>query len=425
MKNQIKIGELIAKYRKFRNLSQTELANLLLVSFQTVSKWERGESAPDVITLGKICEVLNINPLLFFKDEEDGDDEKILLHINEQKITTSIEEDEKPVRPNKPELVEEPVLGDEVPKHQEGASDEESASKSKRGFGWSPFGKFTDFEEDDAEDEDEDEIEEEEDEIDEDEESHDGWDDDDEDGDYKKGMSPNSARRFAEEMRIAGKELEDNAKTITNSILSKVNGLLTNINITSGRRTGMHFTGIHELKSAYIDKGTFESCDFDTIKSSTIRSSQFTNINLNGANIASNYIKGSTFTNANLDQSILKSNTLLNLSFINTNFEGVIIKHSVFKETAFNNCAFFGVEFKQNTFKYASFTNCSFESCVFFDNFFSEVSITNSSIVGSAIKGTAKGITFKNCSFDVDSQNQFNMAGSTLTDPVLKKTTKI
>ncbi|MBQ8496264.1 MAG: helix-turn-helix transcriptional regulator [Clostridia bacterium] len=41
----------ILKYRKKNGLSQNELAQKLGVSFQAVSKWEKGKSAPDIAFL--------------------------------------------------------------------------------------------------------------------------------------------------------------------------------------------------------------------------------------------------------------------------------------------------------------------------------------------------------------------------------------
>ncbi len=42
--DQIKIGRFIAEERKKQNLTQKELAEKLLISDKTVSKWERGVS---------------------------------------------------------------------------------------------------------------------------------------------------------------------------------------------------------------------------------------------------------------------------------------------------------------------------------------------------------------------------------------------
>ena len=56
--NQNKIGEIIEKKRKEKNLTQKELANALGVSNTAVSKWENGLSVPDSEMLISISETL-------------------------------------------------------------------------------------------------------------------------------------------------------------------------------------------------------------------------------------------------------------------------------------------------------------------------------------------------------------------------------
>ena len=48
--------------RKKANLSQEDIAEQLHISRQAVSKWEQGQSAPDVETCLKLCEVLKVSP---------------------------------------------------------------------------------------------------------------------------------------------------------------------------------------------------------------------------------------------------------------------------------------------------------------------------------------------------------------------------
>ncbi len=57
---KIQIGANIAKFRKHRGLTQAELAGMLNYSDKAVSKWERGESVPDVVTLVSLAEVLEV-----------------------------------------------------------------------------------------------------------------------------------------------------------------------------------------------------------------------------------------------------------------------------------------------------------------------------------------------------------------------------
>ena len=53
------IGERITQLRKQQNISQLELARLMNVSRQAVSKWENDLSSPDTVRLIQLAEVLN------------------------------------------------------------------------------------------------------------------------------------------------------------------------------------------------------------------------------------------------------------------------------------------------------------------------------------------------------------------------------
>ena len=59
LKNQI--GANIAAYRKRIGLTQAGLAEKLNYSDKAVSKWERGESAPDILTLVAISDLFNVS----------------------------------------------------------------------------------------------------------------------------------------------------------------------------------------------------------------------------------------------------------------------------------------------------------------------------------------------------------------------------
>lgn len=52
------IGKRISEFRKRKNLTQTELADAMGVSFQAVSNWERGNSMPDISKLADLTEIL-------------------------------------------------------------------------------------------------------------------------------------------------------------------------------------------------------------------------------------------------------------------------------------------------------------------------------------------------------------------------------
>ena len=53
-----KIGQQIAVLRKAKGITQSELGERLGVSFQAVSKWERGETLPDITLLPDLAKVL-------------------------------------------------------------------------------------------------------------------------------------------------------------------------------------------------------------------------------------------------------------------------------------------------------------------------------------------------------------------------------
>ena len=57
---QIYFGENLKRLRKARELTQEALADCLGVSFQTVSKWERGETYPDVTALPTIADLFGV-----------------------------------------------------------------------------------------------------------------------------------------------------------------------------------------------------------------------------------------------------------------------------------------------------------------------------------------------------------------------------
>ncbi len=53
-----KIGKTIARLRSAKNITQSELGERIGVSFQAVSKWERGETLPDISVLPKLADIL-------------------------------------------------------------------------------------------------------------------------------------------------------------------------------------------------------------------------------------------------------------------------------------------------------------------------------------------------------------------------------
>ena len=59
-KLKMQIGANIVAYRKRMGMTQARLAERLNYSDKAVSKWERGESAPDVLTLAQLAELFDV-----------------------------------------------------------------------------------------------------------------------------------------------------------------------------------------------------------------------------------------------------------------------------------------------------------------------------------------------------------------------------
>lgn len=66
MQNNVTLGNKIAALRKSKGITQADLGTYLNISYQAVSKWERGESAPDFETLSKIAKYFNV-PINYFE----------------------------------------------------------------------------------------------------------------------------------------------------------------------------------------------------------------------------------------------------------------------------------------------------------------------------------------------------------------------
>ena len=52
------IGERISELRKKQNISQVQLAKVMNVSRQAVSKWENDQTAPDTVNLIRLADLL-------------------------------------------------------------------------------------------------------------------------------------------------------------------------------------------------------------------------------------------------------------------------------------------------------------------------------------------------------------------------------
>ncbi len=68
------IGETIASLRKQKGMTQNELAEKMNVTDKAVSKWERDLSCPDINTISKLADILDVSveELLKAKKKDDS-----------------------------------------------------------------------------------------------------------------------------------------------------------------------------------------------------------------------------------------------------------------------------------------------------------------------------------------------------------------
>lgn len=71
--NNEKFGQFLSEIRKEKSMTQKELADQLFVSDKTVSKWERGNSMPNVALLIPIADVFGITVTELLKGERNED----------------------------------------------------------------------------------------------------------------------------------------------------------------------------------------------------------------------------------------------------------------------------------------------------------------------------------------------------------------
>ena len=89
---KFRIGSNIAAYRKRDGLTQVSLAEKLNYSDKAVSKWERGESIPDVLTLMQLAELfgITVNDLICdpnaLPENSDSKLEKAMTQVSEKAL---------------------------------------------------------------------------------------------------------------------------------------------------------------------------------------------------------------------------------------------------------------------------------------------------------------------------------------------------
>lgn len=86
----MKIGEVIRKYRKEKQMTQEEMASRLGITTPAVNKWENGNTLPDITLLAPIARLLEISldELLSFRDEPTSEEIREMVQEADQKFST-------------------------------------------------------------------------------------------------------------------------------------------------------------------------------------------------------------------------------------------------------------------------------------------------------------------------------------------------
>lgn len=82
--DQVKIGKFISEKRKEKNITQTELSEMIGVSDRAISKWENGICMPDVGNMPELCKILDITINDLFSGET------VDMKDNEKKLETNL-----------------------------------------------------------------------------------------------------------------------------------------------------------------------------------------------------------------------------------------------------------------------------------------------------------------------------------------------
>lgn len=71
--NSITIGKKIAKLRKEKGLTQSQLAEIINVSNKTISRWETGEGYPEISLLAPLAKALGVSTDFLLNEEPEPD----------------------------------------------------------------------------------------------------------------------------------------------------------------------------------------------------------------------------------------------------------------------------------------------------------------------------------------------------------------
>ena len=89
--NNEKFGKFLSEMRKEKSMTQKELADKLFVSDKTVSKWERGNSMPNLTLLMPIADVLGITVTELLKGEKISENNSLNTDEVEKLVINSLD----------------------------------------------------------------------------------------------------------------------------------------------------------------------------------------------------------------------------------------------------------------------------------------------------------------------------------------------
>ena len=83
----MKFEEKLIKLRKSNGMSQEQLAEKLGVSRQAISRWESGDSTPDMLNLLGLCECFKVSSDYLIHDDYESDDDMPIVQEKNEEIT--------------------------------------------------------------------------------------------------------------------------------------------------------------------------------------------------------------------------------------------------------------------------------------------------------------------------------------------------
>ncbi|MDR1795674.1 MAG: pentapeptide repeat-containing protein [Erysipelotrichaceae bacterium] len=297
------VGERISVARKLKNLSQTDLANLLSITPQAVGKWERGESMPDIVTFAKMAEVLEVD-LNYFADGSMKTTEK-----PEPTEEAYEEPEEKPYSEPEQES-EDPPFFDQPPHHHPGPDfDVPPFSNRSSHFNMS-FGSWRNS-----------------------------------DFSNLSGLGRMFSASSISNCLFCGSSLKE-VKMYGNS--------MKNNDFSSCDFTGSSLRG---NSAANCD---FTNCNFSDAK---LDGCSFRNDNFDRANCTNTLFKSVSLQNVNLSNCIFNKTAFIHVGFVNIVFEGEL-KDCRFEDIRRSTrLKFENVTFLNCFFRYCNLRNVTFENC--------------------------------------------------------------